>query len=185
MRALLALLCLVAATLAAAAEGDGTNFPNRPVKIVVPFPAGGPTDVNMRILGQKLSELWGQGVVIENRPGANTGIGQAIAVALAEATFGYGCGAEIELPETDLSLAAQLFSESHSRFVATVAPEDVVAFESILEGRATRLGIVTADGKLTVRHAGHTVIDADSPALRHAWTNGPVNHLLGVQVINN
>ena len=75
MRALLALLCLVAATLAAAAEGDGTNFPNRPVKIVVPFPAGGPTDVNMRILGQKLSELWGQGVVIENRPGANTGIG--------------------------------------------------------------------------------------------------------------
>jgi tripartite-type tricarboxylate transporter receptor subunit TctC len=42
---------------------------------VVPFPAGGPTDVNMRIVGQKLSELWGQGVVIENRPGANTGIG--------------------------------------------------------------------------------------------------------------
>ncbi len=41
----------------------------------MPFPAGGPTDVNMRILGQKLSELWNQGVVIENRPGANTGIG--------------------------------------------------------------------------------------------------------------
>ena len=50
-------------------------FPNRPVRIVVPFPAGGPTDVNMRIVGQKLSEIWGQGVVIENRPGANTGIG--------------------------------------------------------------------------------------------------------------
>ena len=42
---------------------------------MVPFPAGGPTDVNMRIVGQKLSEIWGQGVVIENRPGANTGIG--------------------------------------------------------------------------------------------------------------
>ena len=50
------------------------------MRIIVPFPAGGPTDVNIRILGQKLSELWGQGVVIENRPGANTGIGaQAVA----------------------------------------------------------------------------------------------------------
>ena len=55
-----------------------TDFPNRAVKIVVPFPAGGPTDVNMRIVGQKLSELWGQGVVIENRPGANTGIGAQV-----------------------------------------------------------------------------------------------------------
>lgn len=76
MRALFALICLAAATFAAAAQGnDAATFPNRPVRIVVPFPAGGPTDVNMRILGQKLSEMWGQGVVIENRPGANTGIG--------------------------------------------------------------------------------------------------------------
>ena len=52
---------------------------------VVPFPAGGPTDVNIRILGQKLSEMWGQGVVIENRPGANTGIGaQMVAKAPAD-----------------------------------------------------------------------------------------------------
>jgi tripartite-type tricarboxylate transporter receptor subunit TctC len=51
----------------------------------VPFQAGGPTDVNMRIVGQKLSELWGQGVVIENRPGANTGIGaQMVAKAPAD-----------------------------------------------------------------------------------------------------
>ena len=51
----------------------------------MPFPAGGPTDVNMRILGQKLSEMWGQGVVIENRPGANTGIGaQMVAKSAAD-----------------------------------------------------------------------------------------------------
>ena len=75
MRALLALALLtVASTTPASAQSSG-DFPNRPVRIVVPFPAGGPTDVNMRILGQKLSEIWGQGVVIENRPGANTGIG--------------------------------------------------------------------------------------------------------------
>ena len=81
MRALFALALLAIATTAAAAQGnDAATFPNRPVRIVVPFPAGGPTDVNIRILGQKLSEMWGQGVVIENRPGANTGIGaQAVA----------------------------------------------------------------------------------------------------------
>ncbi len=69
------LLSLLIAALAPASGQDAAaSFPNRPIRIVVPFPAGGPTDVNMRILGQKLSEMWGQGVVIENRPGANTGI---------------------------------------------------------------------------------------------------------------
>ncbi|GAB2850099.1 phosphoribosylformylglycinamidine synthase subunit PurL [Hymenobacter ruber] len=103
-----------------------------------------------------------------------------LAVALAETTFGYGYGAEIDLPATGLPLATQLFSESHSRFLATVAPEDVVAFEQLLGDRATRLGRVTLDGQLTVRHAGQTVISANTATLRAAWTNGPVNKLLGV-----
>ena len=103
-----------------------------------------------------------------------------LAVALAETTFGYGYGAEIELPAIGLPLATQLFSESHSRFLATVAPEDVVAFEQLLGDRATRLGRVTLDGQLTVCHAGQKVISANTSTLRAAWTNGPVNKLLGV-----
>ena len=103
-----------------------------------------------------------------------------LAVALAETTFGYGYGADIELPIGGLPLATQLFSESHSRFLATVAPEDVVAFEQLLGERATRLGRVTLDGQLTVRHAGQSVISANTATLRAAWTNGPVNKLLGV-----
>ncbi|MFC6222760.1 AIR synthase-related protein [Hymenobacter artigasi] len=103
-----------------------------------------------------------------------------LAVALAETTFGYGYGAEIDLPAAGLPLATQLFSESHSRFLATVAPEDVVAFEQLLGSRATRLGRVTLDGQLTVRHAGQPVISANTATLRAAWTNGPVNKLLGV-----
>ncbi len=103
-----------------------------------------------------------------------------LAVALAEATFGYGYGADIELPAAGLPLTVQLFSESHSRFVATVAPEDVVAFEQLLGNRATRLGRVTLDGQLTVHHAGQPVLAANTAALRAAWTNGPINQLLGV-----
>jgi tripartite-type tricarboxylate transporter receptor subunit TctC len=51
------------------------NFPNRAIKIIVPFPAGGPTDIDMRILAQKMSEDWKQPIIVENRPGGNTAIG--------------------------------------------------------------------------------------------------------------
>lgn len=101
-----------------------------------------------------------------------------LAVALAEATFGYGFGAELKLTG-ELPVHVQLFSESHSRFVATVAPEDVVAFEQHFGRRATRLGRVTPDGQLTVRHGGQSIISASTAALRHAWTNGPVNRIIG------
>jgi tripartite-type tricarboxylate transporter receptor subunit TctC len=85
MRPLFALALLTIAVIAPVHAQDAQNFPNRPVRIIVPFPAGGPTDVNMRIVGQKLSEFWGQSVVIENRPGANTGIGaQMVAKAPAD-----------------------------------------------------------------------------------------------------
>jgi len=83
-RSIAAGLLLIATAVSALAQG-AKDFPNRPVKIVVPFPAGGPTDINMRVLGQKLSEIWGQGVVIENRPGANTGIAaQAVAKSASD-----------------------------------------------------------------------------------------------------
>ncbi len=47
-----------------------TKFPTRPVRLILPFGAGGVADVTMRLLGQKLGEKWGQQVVIENKPGA-------------------------------------------------------------------------------------------------------------------
>src|SRR5713226_4223536 len=60
---------------AAAAQERADSFPSRSIKIVVPFPAGGPSDVLARMIGQKMTEDWGQPVVVENRPGANTVIG--------------------------------------------------------------------------------------------------------------
>jgi tripartite-type tricarboxylate transporter receptor subunit TctC len=58
-----------------AAAGTAQNFPARPVKIVVPSSPGGATDTFSRAIGSRLSEIWGQPVVVENRPGANQIIG--------------------------------------------------------------------------------------------------------------
>src|SRR5436853_5392090 len=63
------------AVAGAAAQERPDAFPSRSIKIVVPFPAGGPSDVLARMIGQKMTEDWGQPVVIENRVGANTVIG--------------------------------------------------------------------------------------------------------------
>jgi len=74
---LAALGCLLAAGTAAA-----QGYPQKPVRIVVPFPAGGAVDTGVRAIAQKLSEAWKQAVVIDNRAGAGGNIG-ADAVAKA------------------------------------------------------------------------------------------------------
>ena len=66
MRLALPLIPLVAASWARAQDG----WPNRPVRLIVPFPPGGSTDAQGRLLAQKLSDLWGQPVIVDNRPGA-------------------------------------------------------------------------------------------------------------------
>src|SRR5262252_5132699 len=78
--------CVLGLALAActAFSAHGQAFPARNVTLIVPFAAGGPTDVIMRILGERLSARWGKSVIIENRPGAGAIVATA-ALARAEA----------------------------------------------------------------------------------------------------
>ncbi len=69
--------------LGAHAQESGTNWPNQPVRMVVPFPAGGPADILARVVAEKLGGGWGQPVIVENRPGANTAVGAAHVAKMA------------------------------------------------------------------------------------------------------
>jgi tripartite-type tricarboxylate transporter receptor subunit TctC len=74
MRHIFSTLVLLTLALGPPARADEA-YPNRPIHIVVPFPAGGPADVMARMIGDKMSADFRQPVVVDNRPGANTVIG--------------------------------------------------------------------------------------------------------------
>lgn len=73
-----ALVVLTSVALGASAQAQ--EYPNKPVRLVLGQPAGGPTDIVARLVGQKLQDKWGQPVVIENRPGAGSNIGTELVI---------------------------------------------------------------------------------------------------------
>jgi tripartite-type tricarboxylate transporter receptor subunit TctC len=165
IRSITSALLLIAACVPAVAQGT-KGFPNRPVHIVVPFPAGGPTDINMRVLGQKLSEIWGQGVVIENRPGANTGIAaQAVAKS---ANDGYTLLAAMDTtlvmnPATNTPMAYDPFKDfatvtmtakNTSLLMVRASDGPKTVQELIARGKASQKKLNFGAGIITTRLAG-------------------------------
>jgi tripartite-type tricarboxylate transporter receptor subunit TctC len=71
---MLRIALLLGAILALVTPASAQDYPSKPIRIVVPYPAGGPTDLVARKLGEQLHLLWGQPVVAENRAGANGSI---------------------------------------------------------------------------------------------------------------
>jgi tripartite-type tricarboxylate transporter receptor subunit TctC len=81
------LLLLACIASGSAQDTERAAYPTKPVRILVPFPAGGAVDIVARTLGDELSKRWGQSVVIENRPGAGGTI--ATQAAATSAPDGY------------------------------------------------------------------------------------------------
>jgi tripartite-type tricarboxylate transporter receptor subunit TctC len=81
-RAVVACAVALPALLMYAAPGLA-KYPEKPVRLIVPYPPGGGNDTLARLIGQKLAEMWGQQVVVDNRPGAGTIIGTQLAARAA------------------------------------------------------------------------------------------------------
>jgi len=79
----LAIGLMFALSSSAHGQVNASAWPQKSVRFIVPFPPGGATDISARMLGQKLTEIWGQTVVIENRGGAGGGVGAAEAARAA------------------------------------------------------------------------------------------------------
>src|SRR5262245_3581277 len=159
-----ATLCVFAALHGPAFAQD---FPTRPIRIVVPFPAGGPTDILSRIVAQKMSEDFGQPVVVENRPGADTALG-AVQVAKA-APDGYTLLAAMDTtlvmnPATKTSLPYDPFKDfaaislgAKNTSLLTVRAEDGPRTipELIALGKAKAGSMNYGAGIITTRLAGY------------------------------
>jgi tripartite-type tricarboxylate transporter receptor subunit TctC len=96
-----------AVTATAASAQDAAHYPNRPIRLIVPFAPGGGLDISARLIGHKLTEKWGQNVVVDTRPGAATIVGTEIAskaapdghtVLMITTTFAINPGLYAKLP---------------------------------------------------------------------------------------
>src|SRR5687767_373888 len=117
------MLKLVVAAITAAAPLVVTAadvFPTRPVRLMVPYPAGGPNDVLARMVRRKLGEGWGQQVVIENRPGAGGNL--AMELASRAAPDGY----TMVLPAMAYAVNPMIYSKVPYTF-EQFAPVSIVA----------------------------------------------------------
>ncbi len=128
-------LCIPAVALAAlttaAFSQDAVNYPSRPIRLIVPFAPGGGLDISARLIGHKLTEKWGQNVVVDSRPGAATIVGTEIAsksapdghtVLMITTTFAINPGLYSKLPydaSKDFTPVTQLNSQPN---VVVVTP---------------------------------------------------------------
>ena len=102
----LARLGLAACLALACGLSSAQQYPTKPVRILTPFPGGSGPDAVLRVVGEKLTKLWGQQVVVENRPGANGFI--AIEAAKKAPPDGYTL---VQMDDTHLALQPHLYKK--------------------------------------------------------------------------
>src|SRR6185295_6670785 len=104
-----------------AVNANAQTFPNKPVRIVIPFSPGGSADLQARTLGQKLGESWGQSVIVQPKPGAGTTIGAAYAAS--QPADGY----TLYLAGASLLISGNLYKNLNYHAVTSFAPVSMVA----------------------------------------------------------
>ncbi len=172
------------------------TYPTKPVRIVVPFPPGGPTDYIARVLAQKLTESWGQTVVVDNRAGAGGNIGtETVAKSTAD-------GYTLLVTTTSMVVNQNLFSRPGYDAIRDFAPITNAANSPILFfahpafpgktmrdviqlGKGKSLNFASAGNGTTAHLAGEILRTAHGVPLHHVPYKGAgpaLNDVLGGQV---
>jgi tripartite-type tricarboxylate transporter receptor subunit TctC len=136
-----------AALSAAAAARAGEPYPSRPIRLIVPFPAGGGTDIVARILGQKLHESLGQPVIIDNRRGAGGTVGAAMAAEAA------ADGYTLVLVPTSHVINPSIYAKLPYDTEKDFAPISMVASTGILMAVNPRVGVDSIRGLIEAAKA--------------------------------
>src|SRR5262245_55194820 len=123
--------CAAACFLPAAAEAQ--PYPSKAVRLVVPFPPGGATDVIARLVSQKLNEIWGQPVLLDYKPGAGTVIGtDAVAKAAPDGyTMGMVITAHVLNPSVRPNLPYDTLKDLSGVSMVSVSHIVIVATKSL------------------------------------------------------
>lgn len=145
------------------------TWPAKPIKIVVPFPAGGTSDVLARMIGQKMSESWGQPVVIDNKPGSNGNLG-ADAVAKS-APDGYTL---VLMDVGNLAISPALYKLPFN-VEKDFAPVAMVAYSPHLLVVSNQVPVST-----TAELIAHAKAQKGKLNFAAAGGNGSATHLAGV-----
>ena len=121
LRLLVAAAAALGFAFAATSAGAQPAYPSKPVRIIVPFSPGGASDLLPRIVGAKLSEMWGQQVIVDNRPGAAGNIGMELGAKAAPDGYTLTSG-----PVGNLAINPHLYSKLPFDVLTDFAPVTLV-----------------------------------------------------------
>jgi len=188
-------LCAAASAwlMLAAPAAQAQTWPSKPIKIVVPFPAGGTSDVLARLFGQKMSETWGQPVVVDNKPGSSGNLGADLVAKAAPDGYTFALmdvgnlvisPALYKLPfqvEKDFAPVAMVAYSPHllavSSQVPANTPAELVAYAKAQKGK---LNYAVAAGMGSASHLAGVMY-----AQRHGIQWGYVPYKGGAQAITD
>jgi tripartite-type tricarboxylate transporter receptor subunit TctC len=133
---------------ALASQALAQTYPAKPIRIIVPFPAGGTSDILTRLIGAKLTESWGQPVLADNRPGANGNIGADV-VARAAAD-----GYTLALMDVgNLAISPSVFAKMPFDIIRDFSPVTVVSYSPHILATHPSMPVKTVKELITLAKA--------------------------------
>ncbi|OAD84551.1 MFS transporter [Comamonas thiooxydans] len=148
------------------------SFPSKPITLIVPFPAGGTTDVLARTLGERLSRSWGQPVIVDNRPGVGATLGASM-VAKSKAD-----GYTLLIGAVHHTIATSVYPKLSYDFQKDFAPVTVIAMVP---------NVLTVNPRVPAKNVAELVALAKAQPGKLSYGsngNGTAQHLIGTQFAN-